>query len=393
MVDRLIFLGFCGLFLLLPVATSPAVVVGVVPIAAWLLSGRFLKDRRWLHQSWTWPVILLTIIPWAGLLYAGDHTTGMIFAKKTYYWLYAFIIAGVAARYHKHFVRSFLAGLSFSVVVAMLQYAGFVSMRRGVVTAFMGGGSPYITYSLFLVLGMLLLSYYFGNARSWKTRALCAFGMAAYLLNLAVIPGRSGYLAFVVLSPVMLYQMFGRKRLIWIAIGAVALMAVLFSSTTVRDRASLALDEIHAYYDNGVVTTSVGTRLYMYDGAWKIFLEHPIIGAGTGGYEIEMAKRATSPEMSRLAHPHNSFLFMMASYGLVGLGAFIWMLVVFIRSAWRARAGLAGFAALAFALVFLVGGATDTEFLTLGTGMMVAMFVGMDRSATEGHEQPGIKQA
>jgi O-antigen ligase len=234
---------------------------------------------------------------------------------------------------------------------------------------------------------MLLLSFLFADAQAGWMKALCVAGMAAYLVNLAVIPGRSGHLAFIVLSPVMLYQMLGKKRLIWIAVGAVALMALLFSSSTVRDRAALAVDEVRAYYDEGKVDTSVGMRLHMYDGAWRIFMEHPVIGAGTGGYEIEMDKRAASSNLPSFAHPHNSFLYMAASYGVVGLGVFVWMLAVFIRSAWRARKSLGGFAALAFALVLLVGSITDTQFLTLGTGTLFAMFVGMDRSYAGGDEQ------
>ncbi|MGD2079954.1 MAG: hypothetical protein PVJ36_02335, partial [Nitrospirota bacterium] len=89
-IERLMFYSFCGFFFLIPLATSPAVIAGLFTISIWIISGKFIRDREWLRKKWTLPVIAFMFLPWVGLLYTEDLQTGLGFAKKSYYWLYAF---------------------------------------------------------------------------------------------------------------------------------------------------------------------------------------------------------------------------------------------------------------------------------------------------------------
>jgi O-antigen ligase len=143
----------------------------------------------------------------------------------------------------------------------------------------------------------------------------------------------------------------------------------------------LVVDEVGAYYSEGEIETSVGARLYMWDGAYRIFIEDPIIGVGTGGYMIEMAKHSEFPVAPD--HPHNSFLYLASCFGLVGLSVFLWVLIVLMTKGWRARDSVPGFAVLAFSLVLIIGSLTDTQILSLATGTMFALFTGMSDNEGE----------
>jgi O-antigen ligase len=186
------------------------------------------------------------------------------------------------------------------------------------------------------VLGLLILSFHYRESVTPKRKLLIALLVGAYFFNLAVIPGRSGYLAFVVLSPLILNNIFGKRKTIWVVAATLILVAALFSSSMVQKRVKLAVDDVKSYY-KGQKNTSVGLRLYMWDGGVRIFLDHPVIGVGTGGYKNAMMKYKDSPGLPDVVQPHNSFIYVAVTHGIVGLAAFLWLLFVYLKKGWRAR--------------------------------------------------------
>jgi O-antigen ligase len=201
--------------------------------------------------------------------------------------------------------------------------------------------------------------------------------VAVYVFSLSVNIGRIGYFAFAFLSPWILYTLLGRKHIIIFVVFVSALLMILSLSPTVQHRTNKAVDEIKEYY-NGDKNTSVGRRLHMWEGAIKIFLENPVIGVGTGGYANAMKKYRDDPALPEyFSHPHNSFLYMAVSFGTIGLIIFIWLLVIFFKKGWQARSTIEGFSVLSFGAVLLIGSMTDTQIMSLATGNIFALMVGI----------------
>lgn len=379
-VDMLLFWSFCCTFFFIPVATSPAIIAGGFSLAVWIFSGKFIKDRdRWLNQDWTKPVVLFMLLPLVGLLWTGDMATGLKFAKKSYYWLYPFAIASIYRDGHTRIlIRAFLAGLTLTAVAAILQKTGVIPMTKGYAAGYMS----HISYSLLLVFGLLLLSFYFRRTKHNRNKIYLSLLMLVYLFSLSVNIGRIGYLAFVIVSPWILYNILGQKHVLKITAAALAGIAVLSFSSTVQERTRKAVNEVKLYY-NGSKATSIGLRLHMWNGAIKIILKKPFIGVGTGGYKQAMKKYMDDPKLPDFVHPHNSFLHMAVSYGIVGLSSFIWLLAVFIKKGWKSRDTIEGFSVLSFGIVLIIGSMTDTQILSVATGMMFALLTGIqinDRS-------------
>lgn len=374
MDERLLLWSFCAMFFFLPFATSPTVITGLLGVAIWVFSGRIVRDWRcWLMQEWTIPVVLMIILTWLGLLWTQDPVIGHKLVGKSYYWLYSFAIASVSLRgrnSHPLFI-SFLAGLTFNAVVSILQLIGIMPLFIDSY-GFMG----YITYSLLLVFGLLLLSYYYKYFTGKKERIFTGLIMAIFVFNLVIVKGRSGYLAFILLLPLILANLFGTKYLIRIVFASLLMASALFLSPTVRQRVSIVPTEIVSY-SHGNKDTSIGLRLYMWTGAVKIFMEHPLIGVGTGGYREALKKYKDNPALPDVVHPHNSFLHIAVSYGIVGLSIFAWLLFILLRKGWRDRADISGFAPLAFGLVFIIGSLTDSHILSMGTGNLFALMMGL----------------
>lgn len=374
----LLFYSFCLLFFLLPLAKSPPLIACGIVLLIWVFSGTFIKDfKLWFRQNWIPPVILFIILHWIGLLWSNDLEKGLTFAEKTYYWLFAFAITSIPFAKTVYFILAFICGLSINVIIAILQYLGIVPyLQEGVATGFLTGMNPYISYSLILVLGMMILSFYFSKIdKKWQKIFLIIL-IAAYIFNLSIIYGRSGYIAFIVLSPFLIYNLVGKKHFIKSLIVAVILAGLFLLSPTVQHRLTLIKEEIRLYYQ-GHKNTSVGLRLHMWDGAIKVFKENPLIGVGTGGYEGALKKICPDPSLSGLDQPHNSFLYMATSYGVIGILSILWLFVVFLKKGWKNRENIQGYSMLMFGIILIIGSMTDTQIISRITGILFALFMGM----------------
>jgi O-antigen ligase len=117
----------------------------------------------------------------------------------------------------------------------------------------------------------------------------------------------------------------------------------------------------------------------MWHGAIPIFLDNPLIGVGTGGYQAEMMRRG-KPGDPDMAHPHNNLLHMAVSYGIIGIIAYLWLFAETIRNAWEQRETPVGFFVLSSAVVIFVSGLFNTTVLDVGTLFLLAVAVGLQQA-------------
>lgn len=97
-----------------------------------------------------------------------------------------------------------------------------------------------------------------------------------------------------------------------------------------------AVQNITEFQTKENYNTSVGARLYLWEMAWKGIQQSPLIGiggterlhrikhAGDGKFEAELANLS---EVRALGHVHNQYLHSAWDGGMIGLGAFLVLLV------------------------------------------------------------------
>ncbi len=90
-------------------------------------------------------------------------------------------------------------------------------------------------------------------------------------------------------------------------------------------------------YDLGSARTRVTTAKV----AWKIIQDHPLIGIGINNYGSVLPKYWSAEDrFTKRAAVHNTYLLYAAEIGLLGFGAFLWLLISFfvrIRRAMHSR--------------------------------------------------------
>jgi O-antigen ligase len=380
--DILMWSGFSGMFLFVPIATSPTVICGVFVLVVWIVSGRFSRDISiWRHSNIFLPVAILIILPWVGLIYTPQPTDGFRIALKTHYWFYAMALAPIitARRQPDLIIKMFLAGLSLNSAISIMQFAGIVPLKKGLATGLLGGSSAHITYSLLLSTGILIASFYFLRAQSKFKRLLHITLMLQYFATIGFTGGRSGALAFIILSPIAVYNILGQRHIVKILIVSMIAVALLFSFPMVRSRFAKAIEDVELYRQ-GNINTSIGLRFHMWDIALSEIKKNPILGVGTAGFKRSWEVHKKDPSLPFMFHPHNSFLYMLVSYGIPGLAAFCWLLFIMLKKGYKGRDSAPGFAVFAFTSVFIIGNLTDTQVLPFATAIAFPLFAGMSEA-------------
>ena len=381
--EQLIYYFACGAFLCMPLGTSPPVIFGGLATLVWIFSGKPIKLRHaYIGQSWFWPVLPLIALSWVGLLYTPDAMgLGIGFAKKTHYWLYGITVAAIPFRTFsaERLIQAFLLGLAINTLVAIMQLIGIFPMMNEIAY---GLGLGYSTMSAYLVLGILMGSYYFRETNEKRMRVFLALLMAGYFFHLIILMGRVGFLTLFLLSPLIVNNLFKKFSIFRISFVCMVLLGIMFLSPIVRDRVSLSINQLkyHLKADPdsawGREYTDQQDRFYMWYGAIQIFMENPLFGVGTGGYQTVLKGRGKL-EWPPMAHPHNSFLYMAVSFGVIGLLALLWFFSEMIRNAWEERCTPLGFFVLSTALVILVSGLVTTQIVDAATAFLLAVATGL----------------
>ena len=394
--ERWVFSLLCGALFLLPMGTSPFNILGILILALWVFTGEFFnKSGIYLRKSWLWPVMAMVALTWIGLIYTPDpYGLGIRFAKKSHYWLYALVVLGIpfTPKRSETLIHALLAGLFINSLIGFMQLMDIVpTLYRD---RYSGLSSGYNTLAILLILGIIMASFYFRTARRGRDRLIYLFLMLSYFLHLVILRGRGGYLTFALLSPLVVYNISGGKNRLITFLLYLLFIDLMSFSPFVQERVIESIDDVKVQFKAGG-DISWGKqyshdenlqridRVYMWRWAIDLFLEHPFTGVGTGGYKKSIL---TGGGGRGVAHPHNNFLYMAVSFGIMGILVLIWFFWILLKNGWRNRHTSMGFFIFASGLVIFVGGLTDTQIVDAGPAFLLAVTTGFQAALPKGEE-------
>jgi O-antigen ligase len=120
------------------------------------------------------------------------------------------------------------------------------------------------------------------------------------------------------------------------------LMAVVMAGTAVIVAKSDQLNKFKRdkYVSAKDMSESASLRPILATVAWRMFLDHPLLGCGFGQYKehdieyLQLVVGDLDLEKARPYHQHNVFLAVLSQTGLLGFGAWMIMLGLWTRNAW-----------------------------------------------------------
>lgn len=380
-----LFYMFCGILFLMPMGTTPFTILGICLLGLWICSGEFLrKGKAYLHEEWFFPVVALISMIWLGLIWSPEpFGLGFKYAKKTHYWIFTFAISSISMmeRPKEALIKAFLGGLLLNAMVALFQVGHIVPrFSQWGSTGYTGFYGGYNTLAILLVLGVMIASFYFRYVKEKRGKLFYGSLILIYFFHLMILEGRGGYLTLAILSPVIIHNILNGKNFPRMLLIYLLIPIIMFFFPVVRDRVAKTKADL-IYYLNADDDITWGKRysenidrIYMWRWAAHLFMENPIIGFGTGGYRKAILDAGGEKGID---HPHNNFLYIAVSFGIVGLFIFCWLFWVIFKAGWRNKESPLGFFILSSSLVILVGGLTDTHILDAGGAFLFAITTGL----------------
>jgi O-antigen ligase len=218
--------------------------------------------------------------------------------------------------------RSFTAGASF-----------IETSRSGGPFWVIGLGSnhfgAFVVYCSAVFLGLFLLDKY-------RWRRILFLILVIFSLHPIFFSYSRGAYVGALLVLVFFGVVQKRSLLILVVVLAIAWQTLLPSSVVERIRMTRTV----TVGGQAQIEDSAAVRLGLWNIAWNLFKQNPVIGVGFGGYAFSIPEGA----YSRWKDTHNYYAKMLAEQGIVGLGLFLIVLVVSFRSGWRLwKAGKEGF--------------------------------------------------
>jgi O-antigen ligase len=346
-----------------------------------------IRALGWRGLRMLWPVAFLLVIVLAASFTAFNRTIALrdaaVFASAT------MLTLATASACRDAASRRVITGVALVCLIAI----GVLVLRDSTrsLPAFNGrvifypsvrqwGGYPELALLAGMGLsagtGLLLLAPASTPARPRRTQVLGLLLAAFFTIVSLVLLSRAAWLASLITSGLLMLLA------IWRGVRYRAALAFIASTIPIVLLVSLALPPVRHYVQtmsHPLQEPTVSMRLDEWQTAWRIFLDHPWLGAGPGSY----ATMAVYYQAPTGVHAHNLVLHAGAEMGIFGAVA---MLMLFVAAIWWAgRAALRGevTALIVFSvlLFFLVRSEFD-YFFSLGwpiarAHLFVAMWVGL----------------
>jgi len=370
-------------FFSFPIGTAPPLILIITALIVSVISGKFFNIRSLWRESWVWPLALFVALPWMGLIYVPEISDiSMDYARKTHYWLYALVIAFIPVNRDAIalVVKAFIAGLLVNSLFAFIQFAGVIPPPTpSGIQGYFGFGVIYSALSMYLVAAILMASFFFKSAQSNATKFFNILLIFIFLFHISIMDGRNGYVTFFVLSPLVAMNVIGRFE--WKKVSMICLI-FLFSmsfSPVLKNRVTSTFANLkanqHVILDQpwGKKVIDILPRFYLLRSAVDIFLEHPVIGAGTGGYRYYTEKEEGIPQ----SHPHSNILYMGVSFGIVGIFSYLWLCWIMFKKSWQNRYEIGGYFSLSIFLVIFISGFFNSQILDSGPALFFALGYGL----------------
>lgn len=236
-------------------------------------------------------------------------------------------------------ISFFIGGVTTSIVLAYynwIQLHLFTSLPESIWSLDKSPGdiAPFvdrIMYSPILAFGAYFAGYRWIVEQGQPMRRLAyAFLFIAIVVNLLLSGGRAGMVGFFVLLVALVIQRLYRTPFKAALLGILAVTVVVgvgynFSSY-LRERINAGITELSAPRTN--INTSVGLRINFLINTSRIIAENPVFGVGVGDFPeaYKTVNDQFSPQVVTTPNPHNQVAFVLATTGLLGGAALIFMI-------------------------------------------------------------------
>ena len=330
------------------------------------------------------PLLLFYCLALLGVLYTENYTDGFHIANKfsslpAIYFMVAILLQAnrdeeARELFAEYLLFSLLIGLFVLNAIAAMTYLGAIGHKK-----YMLPLAPlnvhHIWFSNLNAIGLYVSASFLlfspRGRKRWIQICLIA-GMAIGLLCILLSISRTAWFGTLFTALIMTYVVMKKKKIYFAVLAAAAAGSVLLYlfNPIVHGRIDQIVSDITRFFA-GDSETSLGQRFIMWEATIRMFLSNPLFGVGTGDYNAVIAQYVAAGQLPDFVlefnQPHNMYLFTLATNGLLGLGALLYLFYrglrfALPRAAAEGRDRFFAFVALATIVHFMIAGLTDSFF-------------------------------
>ncbi|MGB3423209.1 MAG: O-antigen ligase family protein [Castellaniella sp.] len=291
----------------------------------------------WTVEDRTLCALLLAVfaINTLAVLWHGD--SGKYLDQGVRYLLALPVLAGLRR------IRLRLDWLAVGLALGLFTTAGIAAWQtrwvglaraEGFVTSAIPFGDMALTMGFWCLMGAALAA----TQRRWAWTALLLAGSLAGTYAMIASASRGSLVALPILAILAAIALLRRVHLrpllggVAILVAATAIvLATLPVGHFAESRYAAALDEWHAYSQQGDATNNVGSRLEAWKAALISIPERPLLGWGHAQYNTHLQDLISAgriaPFAGTLSNTHNQFIEIWLHQGSLGLIAFLSLLI------------------------------------------------------------------
>jgi O-antigen ligase len=344
-----------------------------------------------LKQPLNLSFFLVFLVSFVGAFYSekigdGIHTANKFLSLPAIYLMMAVLIQVLREKSNNYgrpetILIAFLIGLMILNIIGVMTYLGIVGHKKFVLPL-----SPlhvhHIWFSNLNAIGLYAAASFL--IYSWRdlpreSKVFLYISIVLAVLCILLSTSRTAWFGILMTSLVMTFLVSKSRKVFLTSVGivvVVCLSSYLFIPF-VQERIHMIGSDISTYSAGESVTSSLAARFLMWKAALLMFLSSPLTGVGTGDYLPTMAAYVNAGQFPRFLlnfnQPHNMYLFALATNGLPGIIALLYVFYRILRlavpimqategSEERKKEKLFAFLAAATAVHFLIAGLTDSFF-------------------------------
>lgn len=189
-----------------------------------------------------------------------------------------------------------------------------------------------------LVITNLIYYFRWDKKTDLKYILLISLPVVSSLLVVVYSGARNAYLGFIMIVTVyFVYFIRNYKAIIQLSLFTIGFIIIVMNIDIVQTRVIAAKQQVYAYFqaeDNQIsqetAQSSAGIRLEMWRASWYLVKASPVFGVGRGNYNQSMQKYIdaglVNPAVNDHSHPHNAFVEIIVSRGILGLSIMLFLL-------------------------------------------------------------------
>ncbi len=336
----------------------------------WLLRLFVTKGTRFKPLKLEWGFLLFVAASLISLPFSQNVGESFIFLKRLLLIPIVYVLSSQLddEKIFKRLIYIFVFSVSFYSLLGIKSFLANPTVRvRNIHNSMTAGGITMIGSLAAMALAVL----YKKKPWQWIFAVLTLINLMCLILTST----RGSWLGFFVGALLIVY--FSNRKLI---IAIIALMPVVYF---------LGPDAFSARVQHMFDPTwrTNAKRIAWWSVGWEIFKDHPIVGVGDMSTQKVYKKYAPPGTTELVGHFHSNYVHIAVTLGIVGLAAFLFMMVnIFVRL-WKQKIFLGGqgpslqyawvMATLAVFLAFLLNGFFEWNYGDAEVVTMVWYAVGM----------------